>query len=285
MLVIQLQLDNLKEWTMPIKDVNNNVIQQGSKIVEKVLEPRQLTSCKLWVDGTSVYGKRVSNPSNGTALGESGSTELKDLSSSLLSLTQSSSEFRPLFQSASKSILFDGVDDKLDSGVNTFGKNVAVLECIMFAKPNILSVGISLQRQVFIVLQNIIASRFVVAFPGEVANTIAIRYGRVDGAGVYEINIPFTDTVNYNFFHFKLNWTTGVGTIRVNNTITTFALAGGTGVTSNTNSSSNVSIGTLGATVGTLGANVKHLSYYEGSTELTELEIQGIRSGILSRNQ
>lgn len=274
---------------MPIRDVNSKVIQQNSKIVERVLEPLQIPGCRLWIDGNFVYGKRVDNPSNGTVLGASGSTDVKDLSSSGLSLIQATSAYRPTFQSASKSILFDGVDDVLGIGTNTLGKNIAVLETLAYIKINTLTrfAGTN-QRFLMQVTKPDGFARFNIQIPmGTGDYILGIRYSRLDSDSPQDISVPFNDINNYNFFHFKLNWTTGIGTIRINNEIKTFSLGLGTGLTSNTNSSINTGIGgsVLNPTLLPFSGNIKHLSYYERGTELPEKQIQDLRTGILTRNQ
>ena len=274
---------------MPTKDVNSKIIQQNSKIVERALEPRQLTNCRLWIDGQFVYGKRTANPANGTALGASGSTDLKDLSSSGLSLTQSTLASRPLFQSADKSILFDGANDVLDTGSNTFGKNVSVLEAIVYCRINTLLFFGATQRGIIVIPNNSGVGRMNIITAPVTAGQyhVGVRCTRLDSDSIFEIAVPFNDIANYNLFHFKLNHNTSVGTIRINNSITNFALPFGTGSTSNTNNISNVGIGgQITVPSGNpFSGNIKHLSYYEGSTELTQREIQSIRTGILSRNQ
>jgi hypothetical protein len=260
---------------MDVLDNRANFFNNRIKIsANDILEPSQVSTCKMWLQGNYLKGKSNLNFANGDPLGAAG-LNVKDLSASAMSLSQSTSGFRPTFELANNSILFDGSDDYLDTGVTTLGKNLKIMECVAFLKLS----AVSANNIVIQIRQGSAqTARFSFAFG---ANTLALRYSITDGNSASQVAVPFLDTSKYNFFHARVNYNTGVARITINNSTYTFSIS--TGTTSNTNNANSTKIGTNIPITSFFSGNINHLSYYEGATELTDEQVRKIRNYIYSK--
>lgn len=219
-----------------MESFNNSIIQYdgSSKILtggEDIADPSTISYLKFWLEGRYVYLKDIALPANNTAIGASGSTEWKDLTSNAYLVTNTTAANRPLFKTVDNSLAFDGSNDTFAvvSGLPIVGNGMRVLE--LFIKCKIAS---TTQKSLFLIGGSGNARIYLFIS----TTLLGVNTNRASGLPINSINLAGNYSI-YNSIYVGVDWTANIMRVIVNGSVTEVALTNGS---ASTTSGANPSI-------------------------------------------